>query len=162
MLHERLQKRCPSAKPIGIASVKNYKLVFHKKSADGSGKATLVKSDDVQSIVYGMLFELDECDKHKLDKIEGEGFGYRCIDDFEVFISDSAKKLSVHTYLATSDYIDEKLKPYDWYMGYVIAGAKQNQFDEQYLARLENTKSIEDENVGRSEDNWNIIRAAGY
>ena len=78
MLHERLQRRVPSAVPMGIAILDGYRLVFHKKSVDGSAKCDLVLDD--ASKAYGVLFQMKEEELPFLDRAEGVGFGYERVE----------------------------------------------------------------------------------
>ncbi len=88
MLSERLKNRCVSAKSTGVASVKGYEIDFYKKSIDGSGKASLVKRDNVNKRLYGVLFEIDCDDSKSLDGFEDYARerknGYYRVDDFLV------------------------------------------------------------------------------
>lgn len=150
MLLARLARkdRCPSAKPVGVASVKGNKLVFQKKSVDGSGKATLVKSDDAESIIYGMVFKIDEGELAALDFAEGEvavgKSGYRRENKFEVLLIEGEEIIESITYIASSCSIYEDLKPYYWYLELVKAGARQNNLPKEYINKLEAIKSTTD------------------
>ena len=117
MLHSRLQARCPSAKPLGNAKAQGYRLEFSKKSVDGSGKATLVASDD-GSKIPGILYTISDEDQVKLDRAEGAGSGYERLNDFLVETEDGPK-IAI-TYLA--DMTESNLIPYDWYLALVVAG----------------------------------------
>lgn len=134
MLTQRLQKRCKSTRVIGPAWVDGYNLAFHKRSKDGSGKATLIETDDAAARAYGVIFSIDEKETDDLDRAEGAG--YACIKDFKVF-SDPTTTVEVITYLAAPEACDAALVPYDWYRDLVIAGAQQNDLPDDYIKRLE-------------------------
>jgi gamma-glutamylcyclotransferase len=149
MLLQRLQGRCKSARFHSLASVPGYKVVFSKRSTDGSGKATLVKTTADNARVYGVVFHLSEEEFDTLDDFEGVGNGYYRQDDFRVEVGSDAKLLTVSTYFGMDGYLDPKLQPYDWYLGLVIAGAEQNGLPENYVAALRANPSRIDPNPKR-------------
>lgn len=138
MLAQRLQRRCKTARVVGTAWVDGYELVFHKKSIDRSGKATIAKADKMR--VYGVLFELDDNDRNNLDRAEGDG--YSRIDDFVV--QAGAGPIVVTTYIVSPEKKDSALLPYDWYLDLVIAGATHAPFPAAYLEWLRAHKSLPD------------------
>lgn len=142
MLTERLRARCLSAKAQGVASADNYVLAFCKKSRDGSGKATLCPAARGQ--VFGVVFDLDESELPKLDEAEGAGNGYDRIEDFQVHMAGSRAPRSVVIYIANSVFIDQSLKPYDWYVKLVVAGARQQGLPLQCTDEIEAMQSIAD------------------
>ena len=77
MLEERLQssKRVPGATFLAIGSVRGYRLRFHKRSTDKSGKCDIVKTDSAEDVVYGVVFKVPEDQLGKLDRAEGVGHG---------------------------------------------------------------------------------------
>ena len=139
MLRRRLQERVASAVPLGVARLDGYSLRWHKRSKDGSGKCDAYRTDDAADCIWGVLYEMDASDKPVLDGIEGVGVGY---DAIEVNGDLDGKVLRACTYVATD--IDATLKPYDWYKGLVLAGAKEAGLPEEYITGVEAAGSIED------------------
>lgn len=146
MLTQRLKKRCKSARVIGPAWVVGYTLAFTKKSEDGSGKATLVKSADHGARVLGVLFELDERGKRALDRDEGPG--YACVD-VEVLSGKNARSTSAITYIAHLDRIDGTRLPFDWYLDLVVRGAEQHGLPDEYVGALAATPYKADPDLTR-------------
>lgn len=142
MLTERLQARCPSATAQGVACADNYALAFCKKSRDGSGKATLCPEPGGR--VFGVVFYLNESELSRLDEAEGAGKGYDRIDDFQIHTANSREPLSVVTYIADPAFVDPDLKPYDWYLKLIVAGARQHELSPQYIGAIEGIPSITD------------------
>jgi hypothetical protein len=142
MLTERLQRRCPSARPKRVAVVDNWALAFCKRGQDGSAKATLAST--AESRVFGVVFDLDESDLPTLDRFEGAGSGYDRIDDFQVHAQDLNRPLNLVTYIASADHTDPSLKPFDWYLGLVVAGARQHAFSPEYIGAVEAIPSVND------------------
>ena len=145
MLNERLIKRCPSAKPIGIAHAPNHSVNFSKIGADKSGKATLYKHAGAQQ--FGVLFNINSNDLVSLDVAEGVNFGYERRDDFLVIRSNDQTKIRTTTYLALK--IDTNLSPFDWYLDLVIAGAKQHGLPTAQISKFQETKFQPDNKENR-------------
>jgi cation transport regulator ChaC len=129
MLPERLSARCPSARVVGHAAAAGYVLEFSKISRDGSGKATLVVGEGK---ARGVLFEIANTDRADLDRAEGKG--YARDDQFEVETATDGQRIRATTYVASA--IDRQLKPYDWYLALVIAGAEYHSLGPEYLMGL--------------------------
>ncbi len=74
LLNERLQNRCPTARPVANATPPAYGINFGKIGHDdhgGSGKGTIFKSDKVDERVYGVVYEMHVEEASILDRIEG-------------------------------------------------------------------------------------------
>ena len=81
--HKRLINRIGEVKHIGIFVLDKYHLVFNKKSTDGSAKANIKFTNKDEDIIWGVVIEINEDQKKKLDKFEGKGKGY---NEIEVFL----------------------------------------------------------------------------
>ena len=132
---ERITERCSSSRFISRAKVNGYKLLFNKRSKDKSGKANLIYTGD-KSLVWGVIFDISEDQKPILDKAEGLGKGY---DEYKlIVINDLGEEIECVCYIATDEkYLDNNLKPYDWYKEYCLIGAKQHNLPEDYILTLE-------------------------
>jgi gamma-glutamylcyclotransferase len=142
MLTRRLLKRCPSAAPRQVACVDQRSINFLKKSDDGSGKATLASA--IGDRAFGVIFDLDRSDLPELDRFEGAGRGYDRVDDFAVRIVGSHEPITAVSYLANPSFIVPGLRPYDWYLDLVIAGACEHKLPPDYIARLKTTPARTD------------------
>jgi len=143
----RLRNRMPSCKPLGIATLPGHALRFHKRSTDKSGKCNAFASGEDNSVV-GVLFSFDPAERAKLDKAEGVGSGYE--HAMVTVINDKGRRRKVLTYLATPDYIDNSLKPYDWYKDFVLAGGREHGLPSEYIAEyIESVEAIQDPNKAR-------------
>lgn len=145
MLPARLSGRCRSARLVGTGIAVNFALEFSKVSNDGSGKATLV--DAPGSNVPGAIFEIDASELEGLDQFEGLGLGYRRDDAFMIEAANLGGALLTSTYLATS--LNTQLKPFDWYLATVIAGAEHHRVDAEHIAALRDASYIDDANLDR-------------
>lgn len=135
MSSDRITERCSSSRFIGIAKVSGWKLSFNKISKDGSGKANLVWTGD-NSLVWGVIFDITDSEKPILDKFEGLGKGY---DEFKLFvINDSGEEIECVCYIATDEkYLDNGLKPYDWYKQWCLLGAREHSIPKDYILTIE-------------------------
>lgn len=130
-----LKARVPSARPLGRARLPNKRLVYNKKSKDGSGKANLI--DSPGDIVWGVLYEIDSAELAKLDRIES---GYTRISLDVITDQD----LSVKAYVYISPELTDDPRPYDWYKALIIKGAREHQLPVSYVRHLEQMPSKPD------------------
>ncbi len=54
-----------------------------------------------------------------------------------------------YTYIACPNATAEGLRPFDWYLAYVLAGARRHGLPGSYIQTLLNIKSIADRNTAR-------------
>jgi hypothetical protein len=132
---ERITERCSSSCFISRAKISGYKLVFNKRSKDKSGKANLVYTGD-NSLVWGVIFDISEDQKTILDAAEGLGRGY---DEYKLqVINDLEQEIECVCYIATDPkYLDDNLKPYDWYRDFCLLGAKEHNLPKEWILTLE-------------------------
>ncbi len=157
MLTSRLRARCPSARPAGVYAAYGWGVEFSKRSGDGSGKATLIPTKGERAL--GVLFDIAKPELAKLD--EAEGRGYDRIDNF-IVQTEHGKNVSSVTYIANSPV--QGLRPYDWYIALVIAGANEHLLEEQYRSALKAIPYQVDErsNCNYREAALEALRAAGF
>jgi len=131
-----LLSRVPSAKCVGRAKLLNKRLVFNKKSKDGSGKANLV--DSPGDIVLGVLYEIDPLEINKLDGTED---GYQRVT-VEV-VTDQGHSVKAQVYF--SSQLTDDPRPYIWYKNLMVKGAIEHQLPKSYQGYLERPPSKDDE-----------------
>lgn len=155
----RLLERVSSAKLIGLTSINSHRLVFHKRSHDGSGKCNILETDRATDIVHGAIYTIAPEHKCDLDRYEGKGSGY----------IDSHIKLRCHdqeylcfTYLAQRSYISDDLKPYHWYKEMVVLGANYHGFSDIYISAIASIASTEDPDQSRRLENETLLDKMRY
>jgi ribosomal protein S18 acetylase RimI-like enzyme len=101
----RMTSRCPSARPVGTATLEGWVPVYDKPSVDGSAKLNIRADRD--GVTAGVIYELDESDRPRLDAAEP---GY---DPIETSVG------------LTYAYRGEPatILPHDWYVATVARGA---------------------------------------
>jgi len=154
MCTKRLRERVPSAKALRIARLEGHSLRFHKRCTDRSGKADAVETDNPADIVWGVVFEIDSCEKPNLDSAEGLGRGYRTRTVRVVDENHIGHYVSL--YYADQDSIDANLIPYSWYKRFVLEGARQHGLPADYIALIEAMPSSEDPDKDRDARNRGI------
>jgi len=146
----RLAQRIHSARQIGTGFVPGWSLNCHKRSKDGSAKFNIIAGGHG---VYVAIFEISADDKIKLDNIEGVGSGYHTVN------------LSVPqigyctTYVAEDSYVDESLRPYEWYKKLTTLGARVQCFPDAYVQLIDEIPACEDPDKARHATNWRIVEA---
>lgn len=138
----RLRKRMPSCEPLGLATLPEHTLRFHKRSVDKSGKCDAFATDDGDTVI-GVLYRFDPTDRPTLDQAEGFGNGYD--HAIVTVIDEQGHRKKALTYIASPGFIDDTLKPYTWYKDLVLLGGKEHHLPASYLAeRIESVVSITD------------------
>ncbi|MFQ5672926.1 MAG: gamma-glutamylcyclotransferase family protein [Nitrospinales bacterium] len=158
MCTARLKKRVPSAKFLVVASLKGHDLKLNKKGKDGSGKCNIQRTNDTGKVVMGVVFEMDPNDKPALDRAEGLGHGYS-EKNVKVSSQHEKREIEAFTYQAQDSFIDNALKPYDWYKEFVVAGGKEHTFPDSYVKRLERVEAVKDPDKCRAEKNRKILKS---
>ncbi|MDX1589368.1 MAG: gamma-glutamylcyclotransferase family protein [Oleiphilaceae bacterium] len=142
----RLQARLPSARCVAVACLEEHRLVFHKCSErDRSAKCDAWYSGNPRDRVWGMVAEIADKEKPRLDAIEGLGRGY---EQKQVIVTTrEGEALEAQMYYATA--IDDHLRPFDWYKQHVLVGAREHGLPEDYVAGIESVPAMEDPNPRR-------------
>lgn len=151
----RLAARVPSAKLIGNVELSGYRLTFHKRSLDGSGKCLIFPDQDARSPVFGALYEFKREEKQLLDLVEGLGSGY---DESLLELICGKTRYTAYTYIAQPAYIDTALAPYHWYKQLVVAGSRYHNFPQSYIENLEATISCDDPDEERTTLNEALLQ----
>lgn len=149
----RLPERCPGARPVGTARLDGWRLSFEKRGQDGSGKATVIR--DASTFMHGVLYELPDEQRLRLDEVEGPG--YRA-HEVEVTVGRSVK--AAWLYLGID--LAPAIRPFRWYRDLVLAGARQHGLPPQYAASIEAVATQQDSNQERAARMRRVLEAAGF
>ena len=151
---ERMRSRATSAIPITIGYVSQRKLVFHKRSDDGSAKANATYTASQYDRVWGVVYKLHQHQKLVLDQHEFLGIGY---DEEAVQVVHEYGVIQAWMYVARHDAIDDSLLPYSWYHELVIYGARQHGLPKHYIDHLRKFDSFVDPNSERHSANRQLM-----
>ena len=133
MLTARLRERCPSAAPIGTGWATGYVVAYDKEGRDGSGKANLRRDQRVEAATHGVLFRIALHERAALDRAEAR---YDRIDDFTVRADSSDAPILVSVYIAPAHACRQDLRPFDWYVALIQAGAREHNLCNVYIGEL--------------------------
>ena len=150
----RLLERVHSATLVGITRVGKHRLVFHKRSIDGSSKCNLLETGTESDLVYGAIYEIEPEHKPALDRFEWRGCGYM---DGQINVQYKGQEYACFTYMAQRSHIVGNLKPYHWYKKLVVLGASYLQFPAAYVASIEAVESVEDRDELGREQSYALI-----
>lgn len=154
MLNKRLIERVPSALVRATGYIDGYTIRYNKRSKDGSGKCNLVKTEDKNDRVYGVVYDFLDEDKPALDKCEGLGRGYNAI---MVKVMADSEEMRAYTYVADDSAVDDSLKPYSWYKDLVIEGARRLSLSPEYVSQLGAFEADSDPDEEREKQNRKLL-----
>ena len=156
MSTRRLAARVPSARFVATGHVVGYTLRFHNKGRlDSSGKANMLHTGSEEDRVWGVLWKIDPAQKPDLDRAEGVGAGYE-EERVEVRVP-GVPGVSARAYVADPAYIDDRLLPYEWYLDFVVAGAREHGLPKAYVTAIEARESARDPDEERRQRNRRIL-----
>jgi len=153
----RLHERIGPATFIAVAAAAGFRLAFHKRGRDGSGKCDMLRTDRREDRVHGVVFRIDHEQKAKLDAFEGVGRGYV---ETELTVRTREGELRVHSYTAQPGHTDPALAPYDWYKALVLESARLHAFPEDYLHAIERVADLPDPDIRRALRHRRLLGAA--
>ena len=153
----RLGARTPSLEFLATAWLAGHRLVFHKRGADGSGKADVAagRADDR---VHGAVYRISRQDAAQLDRIEGLGAGYARM---QAEVVTPAGPRRAYCYQAMPAWIVPGLLPFAWYRELVIAGARHHRLPEGYVRRIRRTPCTSDPDAERAAGHLKLLRGPG-
>ena len=143
----RITARVPSAVPEGIGYVGRYKLAFHKRSVDGSAKADAVFTDQANDRIWGAVYRIHPDEQPVLDKYEFLGVGYDRVNVDVVTAGETS--IQAWMYVARPSAIDSSLRPYCWYVEYVLRGAYRHRLPLCYILKLHLIETLRDPDPDR-------------
>jgi len=143
----RFFKRVSSAKLVATGYLLQHRLCFHKVGSDGSAKCDAFHTGNDKDVVMGAIYAMPEIEKAKLDSIEGVDSGYE--ESTVSIVTSSGNSLPAILYRATN--IDTGLKPFHWYKGHVLIGAREHDFPPEYIERFLTVESVQDPDMERAE-----------
>jgi gamma-glutamylcyclotransferase (GGCT)/AIG2-like uncharacterized protein YtfP len=151
----RLQQRVPSSRAFASATLDRYKLQFHKRGADGSGKCNVLYSGRGEDLVIGVLYAMSASEKQLLDQAEGLGKGY---NEVSVSVTTIQKEqYQAFCYVANPAYVEDQLSPFIWYKQLVVQGACLHKLPAAYIKRIAEVRAQIDTDAVRTELHLDIL-----
>lgn len=136
---EQMRERCPSARFVGIATLRSYRLAFTRKSRKRQCGAADVLSDKSR-VVWGAVFEIDDREIVRLDRSEGHVLGRRenayNREQRQVFLDDKDdQQLAAMIYIAEREM--NPPPPNMEYKSQILAAARDWGLPSEYIRELE-------------------------
>lgn len=156
MLTQRLRKRTPSCQSVGLAYLPGHALRWHKRSnEDGSGKCDALQMPTDSDVLWGVLFEIPEAEKERLDRAEAVEHGYI---EKAVRVVAGDRSVTAFTYVADPDWIDSSLQPFTWYRDLVLAGAQEHSLPTECLESISAQPANSDPDPSREAKKRRLLR----
>jgi len=128
-----MKKYCPSAEPLGVMSLKGYRMGFALCGADRSvGGCTLV--EDSGSTMYGVLYSLPEKELADLDAASGVDKGLWAV--IEITLTDDRGQRVPANTLTIPDPAGP-YRPPETYTNPILSGARAWPLPKGYIKQLE-------------------------
>ena len=135
---EQMQRRCPSAQFVCVASLKDYRFAIARHSRlRNCGTANIFA--DAGSEVWGIVYAVSELDLVTLNAFED---GYRREKLLAWATGDSQRSLEVLVYIAEKE--DTVPLPNPEYKRLILDGARHWKIPESYCSMLEQIQAITD------------------
>ena len=156
LLAARIERRLGPCERLGAAFVPGYALAFHKRGRDGSGKCDAVRTGGRDDRLWGALFRLTGEQLAELDRIEGPGYD-RITEDVVL----GRRTLAADLYVGKPGSRQSGLRPFEWYKGFVLAGAREARLPRSHVLAIEAVPSIPDPDPTRAACNRSVLNGAG-
>lgn len=147
----RLAARVPSAHFESTAVLAGFRLAFDKDGADGSAKCNIEPGSE-RDAVHGVVWRIEVSDKSALDAVEGPKYY-----TWWRLLRAGGAVVPVFTYVARPGATREGLRPYDWYLAFVIEGAREHGLPPDYVDRLHAVSPVPDPDADRAERNRRLL-----
>ena len=121
------------------AKARDFRLVFHKPGADGTGKADL--QDDRGSVVEGVVYDVSEVSLANLDVYEGVERGHYRRQ--AIMVQTLRGELECMAYRAAK--FRSGLKPSPAYLKAMLRGAEAHRLSPEYITFLRSHDTMEAE-----------------
>jgi gamma-glutamylcyclotransferase len=136
---QQMRERCPESRPLARAILPGYRLAFTRFSGDRLGGVADVRSQPGSS-VWGALYDISERDLIQLDDYEGycgsgEANLYDRID-VAVWLGGQADRIVEAFAYQIADPSSMHIPPSAYYLGIIVAGARQWGLPEQYIQQI--------------------------
>lgn len=126
-----LRRRVPEATLIGAGMLPGYRLAFRKRGRDGAARSDACPSAEPGAVLPGALYSLPAA---ALARLGAAGAGYHAE---RVVVETVAGPQEAITWRADPADIVTGLRPWDWYVALIRAGATLLDLPEAHLRWLE-------------------------
>jgi gamma-glutamylcyclotransferase len=148
-----LRRRIPEARLVGAAGLPAHRLAFRKRGRDGAARSDACPDEEPGASLPGAVYELRA---EALARLGAAGAGYR---QAEVVVTTPGGLLDAVTWRAEPASIEAGLRPWDWYIGLIRAGAAILGLPEGYRRWLDSVPVNEDPDRERAAVAFAVIAA---
>ncbi len=143
---KRLLERVPSARVVAVGRLGGFDLRFHKRGQDDSAKCNAFETGRPADVLHGVIYSIRTGERIGLDRAEGVGIGYEVR---ELTVTTAGGELRAFSYIAQPEFIDDSLRPFDWYRDLVLAGARAHGLPAAQISGIERIETVRDPDEGR-------------
>ncbi len=146
---DQMRARCPGHRVVGMAVLRDHRLVFPLYSETWGGGVASVQLAHTQS-VWGIVYDVDEADLANLDRHEGfrgPGDQHNVYDREQVYVELTRpddgtfqRRLRAAIYLARPS---NPSPPSRRYLDAILKGARAHRLPDEYLHALEQVKTAD-------------------
>lgn len=140
----RLGERVPSARLLGAVALPGFRLAFHVRGQDDSGKGNLVAGSGAPP-AYGAVYEIAAAEKPVLDRHEGDSYRVTALE-----VTLGGRRHSCFSYVGHEACIDDTLRPFDWYRNIILLGARYLEAPSAYLDMIGRVQCLADPDAARA------------
>lgn len=151
----RIEERLGTCRRVGMAWVDEHVLRFHKDGMDGSGKCNIELTGSIEHRIYGVVFEINEHQKQRLDVFEGPDYS-----TYDILAQSEVGELEAFAYRALSRAINPAAAPFTWYKALVLKGALEAGFPEHYVEHIRRVEAVSDPDAKRHELHLDLLGGA--
>jgi gamma-glutamylcyclotransferase len=130
---DQKEARTGAVRSARVATLHGFRLVFNKRSKDGSGKANIVVDD--KHIVWGVAYLCDSEAMAAMDRFEGVCDGGYCQLPVAVRTA-GGEYLDAVTYVAGEAFVCFELRPSQTYLNTILEGARSHGFPKDYVGSI--------------------------
>jgi gamma-glutamylcyclotransferase len=128
-----MAERCPSYTSLGPALLEGYELAFTRRSRrSGTGVADIVPAPG--SVVWGVLYEVDDACLESLDRKEGRGWAYERVTVPVTLEADGSVHEAQSYSVVTRE--SEPVAPSAAYLDGLISAAETAELPDAYVTTL--------------------------
>lgn len=149
-----LRRRVPEARLLGAGVLPGYRLAFRKRGRDGAARSDACPSAEPGAVLPGALYSFPAA---ALARLGAAGAGYHAE---QVVIETAAGPQQAITWRADPAELVTGLRPWDWYVALIRAGAAMLDLPEAHLRWLEQAPVTVDPNQERAARATAVIAAS--
>ncbi|WP_111748001.1 gamma-glutamylcyclotransferase family protein [Salinisphaera orenii] len=152
MCTRRLAARVSSARPLGPATLAGHIFGLDLMSSDGSAKCNIAATGRRDDVVHGVCFEIDASQLEYLHAAEGPAYEFVWLD-----VLCGGSTINAAVYRGLTEYRDTTRQPYQWYLDYVLAGAREHRLSGEWIDSLAAYPATIDPDAERRQSNHNAL-----